>query len=195
MYPGKWAQEFPEKSAAIHAVTGATITYRELNDRSNQLAQLMWADGLRAGDHAAILMENNLRYFEVVWAALRSGLYITTINRYLTNEEAGYILENCEAKILVASSSLAEIARDLARHAPDCERWLMVDDTILLDPFADGDFDGNEAVDLDDYGQRSACETGPLDEFQVIGCDVFDFDADNDVDLEDYGEFQLSFTG
>ena len=72
---------------------------------------------------------------------------------------------------------------------------MMVDGTIPLDPFADGDFDGDEAVDLDDYVRRSACETGPLDESQVIGCDVFDFDADNDVDLEDYGEFQLSFTG
>jgi len=49
MYPGKWAQEFPEKNAAINAVTGAKITFGELNDRSNQLAQLMWADGLRPG--------------------------------------------------------------------------------------------------------------------------------------------------
>lgn len=130
MYPGKWAQEFPEKNAAINAVTGAKITFGELNDRSNQLAQLMWADGLRPGDHAAILMENNLRYFEVVWAALRSGLYITTINRYLTGEEAGYILDNCEAKILVASNYLAEIASDLASYAQICKRWLMVDGAI-----------------------------------------------------------------
>ena len=53
MYPGKWAGEFPGKSAVIHAVTGEAVTYAELNDRSNQLAQLMWAEGLRPGDHAA----------------------------------------------------------------------------------------------------------------------------------------------
>jgi fatty-acyl-CoA synthase len=130
MYPGKWAAESPAKPAVIHAVTGATVTYAELNDRSNQLAQLMWAEGLRPGDHAAIFMENHLSYFEVVWAALRSGLYLTTINRYLTDEEAGYILDNCEAKVLVTSRKLAEVAETLPRFAPECSRWLMVDEAI-----------------------------------------------------------------
>ena len=97
MYPGKWGIEFPSKPAAIHAVTGETLTYGELNERSNRLAQLLWARGLRRGDHIAIFMENNLRYFEVVWAALRSGLYLTTVNRYLTAEEAAYIIDNSES--------------------------------------------------------------------------------------------------
>jgi fatty-acyl-CoA synthase len=103
------------------------VTFAALDDRSNQLAQLMWQRGLRPGDHAAVFMDNHLRYFEVVWAALRSGLYITTINRYLTDEEAGYILDDCEAQVLVASSHLAEVARELPRFAPRCHTWLMVD--------------------------------------------------------------------
>jgi len=130
MYPGKWAREFPEKAAIVHAVTGESVSHGELNERSNRLAQLMWDDGLRPGDHVAIFMENNLRYFEVVWAALRSGLYLTTINRYLTGEEAGYILDNCEARVLVASHALAEIAAELPAHAPSCGRWLMTDGAI-----------------------------------------------------------------
>ena len=130
MYPGKWAREFPDKAAAIHAVSGETLTYRALDDRSNRLAQLMWAQGLRPGDHVAIFMENHLAYFEVVWAALRSGLYLTTINRYLTDEEAGYILDNCEAKVLVSSSYLGEIAKTLPGYAPNCERWLMVGEPV-----------------------------------------------------------------
>ena len=130
MYPGKWAKEFPDKPAIVHAVSGEAVSYAELNNRSNQLAQLMWADGLRPGDHAAIFMENHLRYFEVVWAALRSGLYLTTINRYLTDEEAGYILDNCEAKVLITSSKLAEVAAELPGFAPACSRWLMVDGAV-----------------------------------------------------------------
>jgi len=125
VYPGIWAERFPDKPAAVHAVTGERLTYAELNDRSNQLAQLMWAEGLRAGDHAAIFMENHLGFFEVVWAALRSGLYITTINRHLTGEEAAYILDNCEARVLVTSSYLGEVAEELTSLAPRCTRWLM----------------------------------------------------------------------
>jgi len=127
MYPGKWSQEFPDKPAVVHALSGATVTYRELDDRSNRLAQLMWDKGLRKGDHAAVFMENNMRYFEVVWAALRSGLYITTVNRYLTDEEAGYIVDNCEAQVLITSNKLADVAAALPSYAPNCSIWLMVD--------------------------------------------------------------------
>lgn len=79
------------------AGSGERVTYRELDERSNRLAQLMWAAGLRLGDHVAVLLENNVRYPEVYWAAVRSGLYITTVNRYLTGEEAAYIVQDCGA--------------------------------------------------------------------------------------------------
>ncbi|HIG44487.1 MAG: AMP-binding protein [bacterium] len=128
MYPGHWSTVFPDKAAVIHAGTGQTVTYKELDDRSNQLAQLMWSLGLRKGDHISIFMENDVRYFEVVWAAFRSGLYLTTVNRYLTDEEAGYIIENSESRLVVTSNYLSEIANNLHQFCPDVERWLMVGD-------------------------------------------------------------------
>ena len=130
MYPGKWGIEVPDKPAVINAVTGDTVNYGELNDRSNRLAQLLWARGLRPGDHIAVFMENNLRFFEVLWAALRSGLYLTTVNRYLTAEEAGYIVDNCEAQALVASRHLGEVAAEVPPFAPRCHSWLMVDGVV-----------------------------------------------------------------
>ena len=74
-------------------------------------------------------MENHARYFDVIWAAMRSGLYLTTINRYLTTDEATYILDNCEAKVLVASHYLADIAAGLPAASTKCKTWLMVDGT------------------------------------------------------------------
>ena len=130
MYPGHWAGVFPDKAAAIDVATGAVRTYGELNDRSNQLAQLLWRRGLRRGDHIAVFMENNLAYFDVVWAAFRSGLYLTTVNRYLTAEEAAYIVADSESKVLVASKALAEVARELPALAPSCASWLMADGAV-----------------------------------------------------------------
>ena len=127
MYPEHWAGVFPEKAAAIDVATGAVRTYGALNDRSNQLAQLFWQRGLRRGDHVAVFMENNLAYFDALWAALRSGLYLTTVNRYLTAEEAGYIVADSESKALVASHALAAVAREIPPHATDCTNYLMVD--------------------------------------------------------------------
>lgn len=130
MYPGIHAENTPDKAALIIARTGEIVTYAELNDRSNQLAQLMWAKGLRRGDHVAIFMENHPVYYDVVWAAFRSGLLLTTINRYLPTDEAGYILADCEAQVLITSMALADTASGLPVLAPDCHTLLMVDGVI-----------------------------------------------------------------
>ena len=56
------------------AGSGALVTYAELEDRSVRLARI-WAEaGLGFGDHVALLVENQARFFEVWWAAQRSGL-------------------------------------------------------------------------------------------------------------------------
>lgn len=135
MYPGKWAELTPDKPAVIHSVTGEQTSFRELNDRSNQLAQLMWDKGLRPGDHVATFLENDIRFYDVVWAALRSGLYLTTVNRYLTAEEAGYIVTDCEAKVLISSGYLEKVAAEIPKHAPNCTTNLVISGQI--DGFTD----------------------------------------------------------
>jgi long-chain acyl-CoA synthetase len=130
MYPATYAASNPNKPAHIMAGSGQTVTYRELNDRSNRLAQLMWKAGLRPGDHAAIFMENHPRYLEVVWAALRSGLYLTTVNSYLTAREAAYIIDDCDARVLVTSRARAQVAGELRDQIPQVAARLMVDGVI-----------------------------------------------------------------
>jgi fatty-acyl-CoA synthase len=119
MYPGAHAKSQPETIAAYRPSTGQSLSYRQLDDRSNQLAQLLYRAGLREGDHVALFSDNRLEFIEAVQACLRSGLYLTTINRHLTASEAAYIVADCEAKALIASGDLAETA-ELGRLSPDC---------------------------------------------------------------------------
>jgi fatty-acyl-CoA synthase len=130
MYVGEYALKAPNRPAFVHAGSGATITYRELDERSRRLASLLRARGLRRGDHIALLMENNLRYMEVVWAAVRSGLYVTAINRYLTPDEAAYIVNDSGAEALVTAFAMREVADALAEKIPACRTRLMADGTI-----------------------------------------------------------------
>ncbi len=130
MYPAIYADKFPEKPAVINAGTGETITFGELNDRSNQLAQYLYKEGLRRGDHIAVFVENDVRFFECIWAAIRSGLYVTAINRYLTAEEAAYIVDDCEAKVIVSTLRRQDVAKDLPALIPNCPGRLMMRGTI-----------------------------------------------------------------
>ncbi len=127
MYPGQHAKTHPDKPAAIHGRSGEVLTYGELDARSNRLAQLFWAEGLRRGDHVAVFLENHLRYFEVFWATFRSGLYLTTVNRYLTGPEAAYIVDDCEARVLISSRALHDVSAEIPAAAPRCRRFLVVD--------------------------------------------------------------------
>ena len=130
MYPGRWAAQKPTHLAAVDAFSGETLTYKELDATSNQLAQLMYATGLRKGDHVSVFMDNNLAYFIAVWAAFRSGLYLTTVNRYLTAEEAAYIVANSESRVLISASNLADVAQEIPELVPNCESFLSVGGSI-----------------------------------------------------------------
>jgi len=126
MYPGTVAATNPDRPAVIMG-DGAVVTYGELNAGSIRLARLLRECGLRPGDHFAIMMENHPRYCEVVWAALRSGFYVTAINSHLTAGEAAFIVDDCEAKVLVTSAALAEEAQAMVGDTPNVVRRLMID--------------------------------------------------------------------
>jgi long-chain acyl-CoA synthetase len=74
MYAGKYALENAEQAAVIMAGTGESVSYAELDSRSNQLAHLLRQHGLKRLDHYAIFMENTARYIEVCSAGERAGL-------------------------------------------------------------------------------------------------------------------------
>ena len=72
-HPSIHARTQPNKIAYQMAGTGKAITYRELDELSNQGAHLFRSLGLKAGDHIALLMENRLAFMEICWAAQRAG--------------------------------------------------------------------------------------------------------------------------
>jgi len=126
MYPGKYVELNPERPAFVMADSGVTVTYREYEQRANQLAHLLRDKGLKPFDHFSIFMENNERYLECCGAGERSGLYYTCINSYLQDEELAYILQNRESKILSTSAAMVEVARAAVNDCPAIELVLVV---------------------------------------------------------------------
>ena len=129
MYPGTLAKLHPDKTAYLMAASGERVSYRELDERSNQGAQLFRALGLRPGDGIALFLENHPRFFEICWAAQRSGLYYTPISYRLTAPEVEYIVRDCGAKVFIASSATRDVAGALAPAFADLTARLMVGGT------------------------------------------------------------------
>ena len=103
MYPGAFAATTPDKPAVIMGRSREVVTYGELDERSARLAQFLFARGLRPGDKIALMAENHPRFYEVYWAAMRAGLYLTAVNRYLAPAEA----ERSASAVRRASASLS----------------------------------------------------------------------------------------
>lgn len=106
-HPSAHVRDRGDHPALVMAGSGAMTTYRELDDASNRVAQLLRARGLQTGDHVAVLLQNRPEWYEVVWGALRAGLYVTPVNFHLTAAEAGYIVADCGARALFADADLA----------------------------------------------------------------------------------------
>ena len=132
MYPGVHAQSTPDKPAVIMAGSGEIVTYKQLDERSNQLAQLFRDRGLKKGDAIAVYMENNSRYHEVLWAAQRAGLYYTAISYRLTAPEVEYIVGDCGARVFVTSHDQREAAAEMIAGdmLPGVHTLLMINGTI-----------------------------------------------------------------
>ncbi|CAN5482461.1 acyl-CoA synthetase [soil metagenome] len=118
MHPSIHAQTQADKPAYVMAGSGETVTYGQLDARSNQGAQLFRSLGLGAGDVIALLMDNTPRFFEIAWAAQRSGLYYTCVSTKLTPGEVEYIIKDCGARALIVSPGLDAIAEAVAPMIP-----------------------------------------------------------------------------
>jgi acyl-CoA synthetase (AMP-forming)/AMP-acid ligase II len=128
----------PDAIAVVFPDTGEQLTYRELDDRSRRLARALQDRGVRPGDTVAILLPNIGAYYVVAWAAQRSGLRFTPVNRHLTAAEAAYVVEDCGATALVSSDDLVDLAREICAAVPGITARVLV---------ADGHHDGFEQLD------------------------------------------------
>ncbi len=110
--PHTFADE-PGRLAFRMCSTGEAVTFAELEARANRGAHLLRRLGIGTRDHIAILMENRREFLEICFAADRTGVYYTTISTHLTRDEIAYILEDCGAKLLIASDRFLDLVAEL----------------------------------------------------------------------------------
>ena len=118
MHPSVHAQTDPDKPAIIMAASGETVTYAELDRRSNQVAQLLRARGIGIGDTVALCMENHPWFFCLTWGFQRAGVHYVCISSRLTAPELAYILEDSGARLLFGTAYLAPLLDEMTALAP-----------------------------------------------------------------------------
>ncbi len=119
------AAHHPERTAIIS--TRGDRTYRQLNQRANQLSRALRESGLQPGDGVALLCPNRPEFAEAFFACQRSGARLTPINWHLSAEEIAYIVSDCGARALIADANLSEAAISAATQSEHLAVALSID--------------------------------------------------------------------
>ena len=84
----------------------------EVADRAARAASGLKDWGVKPGESIALVLRNDFPYLEATIAAGLIGAYVTPVNWHNTADEAGYVLTDCGAKVIVIHSDLLRKIRD-----------------------------------------------------------------------------------
>ena len=118
MHPIAHAANRPDQPAVIMAGSGEQMTFRQMDEASNRFAHLLRANGLGHDDAFAVLLENRIEFFTLIWGSQRAGTMLVPISTRLTAPEVAYILKDAGASLLVTSTTYADIVSDVRAQVP-----------------------------------------------------------------------------
>ncbi len=113
MHPYQYANRYPDRPAFIIADTGDTLSYQQLEEFSNKIAHLFRQHDLKPGDRVGVILKNSIHFPIVYWGAQRSGIILTLVSTHLKPEEAAYILNDSQSKLLITAGDISETQTEL----------------------------------------------------------------------------------
>lgn len=97
------------------AMQGEEMSYRELEQRSNQLAHAMIAAGLKPKDRVGLFMLKSFDLGVAIYATLKAGAVFVPLDPFMPADRLAFILEDCGISILVSS----ELQRQVLEALPE----------------------------------------------------------------------------
>jgi long-chain acyl-CoA synthetase len=110
------AKNFPSKTAVI--VKNKEYSYELLKDTAEKLAGFFIKAGIKKGERIAIYLDNSWECIVSIYAATISGGVFLVINPQTKADKLNYILNDCEAKILVTAQALKNQLASGLIHTP-----------------------------------------------------------------------------
>lgn len=105
-----------------------SFTYRQFGERVSQLAGALEQAGVQKGDRVGLLMLNEFRYLELLYAATLLGAIAVPMNVRLAPSEVSYILEDSGVKLLFIHKEFLPLVPKLKAGVPCIEQYVLCED-------------------------------------------------------------------
>ncbi|MBV1904699.1 MAG: AMP-binding protein [Pseudomonadales bacterium] len=150
----------PERMA-IQSEQGSR-TYKQLNNRINQISRALTNFGIRQGDAVSLLCSNRPEFAEVLMACFRTGIRISPINWHLTANEVSYIVNDSESVALFGDARFATNVEIILQECPKLKLPISIGGEIPgcqnLDDLISGE--STENIDNPRLGQQMLYTSG-----------------------------------
>ncbi|WP_435742023.1 acyl-CoA synthetase [Nocardioides sp. SYSU DS0663] len=110
------ARREPDRTAVVFEES--SLTFAELDERTNRLANALAARGVGHGDKVAVLMYNRLEVVESFFACQKLGACPVPVNFRLAPSELAYILEDSDAVVVLTDGRLTALALESTAELP-----------------------------------------------------------------------------
>ncbi|MGW0590798.1 AMP-binding protein [Streptosporangium sp. NPDC002607] len=107
---GDAAARWPDRTAWVFDALGVSLTFAEVEQRTAELAGILAGYGIGRGDRVAVLLRN-VPEFPLTWLALgRLGAAMVPVNVNYRSHDAGHLITDSGAKLLVTTAEFATLA-------------------------------------------------------------------------------------
>ncbi len=122
------ALRFPDDLAVIDE--SGTMTFRELHERSNAIANALADDGVDEGDGVAVMVRNHRGWIETVVACSKLGAHALFLNTAFSGPQLTDVCKREKPKAVVFDEEFGEVLKDaatrrkryIAWHEPETKR-------------------------------------------------------------------------
>lgn len=145
----------PNKLAVVDDRPDGTVrqlTYAELNARANQLATVLLGMGVVPGDSKVVWCgQNSIGLVVMINAARKLGVTAVPLNYRLSDEEAAYVTDHCDATIVYVDAEFAPMFTRIRSQLPQVQQYLVFDGDVpegmtAIDPLIDAASDAEPSV-------------------------------------------------
>ena len=86
---------------------GRIFTFGEMDQRSNRLANLLFARGLKTGDRLCVYLVNSVEMIDIYLACIKTGIIFVPINILYRDREITHILHDAEPAALITDAEIS----------------------------------------------------------------------------------------